>query len=238
MKGKTIITQVLRSWWVLCLLSLNGCAMLSNDTTCRVIDPDLATGKYHGGCQDGLAHGYGEVKGVNTYRGDFRAGKKHGQGILVMSNKDRYEGNFQDDLRHGNGKYTWAQGSSWGEKWYSGQYRNNWRHGWGAQQWVNGDRYEGPWENDMRIYTTTAELRKFQADTAKNRQVGAEVCNAKPFNADSYPAMRGKLETAGLQLRIRITHVPNDHAEYYGKQWKVGDVLADDTAHWPLCGKN
>lgn len=222
------------------LLSLSGCAVLGGATTsCQVLDPELAQGIYHGGCHAGFADGYGEVTGESTYRGDFRAGKKHGKGVKVMSNGDRYAGDFEDDYRHGKGIYTWGDKTQWAGERYSGSYNQDSRHGWGVFQWANGDRYEGEWENDARKYASAMEIRRLQTEAARLRVVGAEVCNARPvFEDQVYLPMRGKIEADGLTIRIRLTAVEGDVAEYRGQTVKVGDVLADDTARWPLCGKN
>src|SRR3989338_9918171 len=81
---------------------LSGCALSGGaQQSCKIFDPDLAQGVYSGSCKGGLADGYGEVTGAGSYRGDFRAGKKHGKGIKVMPNGDRYAGDFSDDYRHG-----------------------------------------------------------------------------------------------------------------------------------------
>ena len=226
--------------WLLCgTLSLGGCAILGNDapTQCRVLDPELSIGQYQGGCDNGLAEGYGEVSGTSTYRGDFHAGKKHGKGIKVMPNGDRYEGDFDADYRHGTGTYVWGPKTQWAGQRYTGQYQRDKRHGWGVFQWETGDRYEGTWENDVRQYASARELRQYQHENAQKRVVGAEVCNSLPFGADSFPAMRGTLETRQLELYIRLTSVEGGQAEYYGQEYKAGDVLLDDPVHWPLCGK-
>jgi hypothetical protein len=159
--------------------------------TCRIVDPDLAAGQYQGGCQDGWANGYGEVAGTSTYRGDFRGGKKQGKGIKLMANGDRYEGDFDNDYRHGVGTYTWGAKTPWAGERYSGQYQRDARHGWGVFFWANGDRYEGKWENDTRVYASAMEVRRLQAEAAKARQEGVEVCNARPVFDAPYQAMRG-----------------------------------------------
>ncbi|MDD2776694.1 MAG: hypothetical protein PHU06_12120 [Gallionella sp.] len=232
--------RLLKIGWAIGIFSLSGCAILSGSTpACQVLDPDLAQGVYHGGCQEGLADGYGEVTGESTYRGDFRAGKKHGLGVKVMSNGDRYEGMFYDDYRHGLGTYIWGNGSKWAGERYSGNYDHDLRHGWGVFQWENGDRYEGEWENDTRKYASAMEVRRLQTEAARLRVVGAEVCNARPFIIDEiYHPMRGVIEAAGHTKRVRLTAIEGNEMEYRGQTVKIGDVLEDDSARWPLCGKN
>jgi hypothetical protein len=63
---------------------------------CRVLDPTLA-GTYQGGCKDGLAEGAGEAKGTAFYRGEFRAGRKHGTGTYVSPAGDTYTGRWAND---------------------------------------------------------------------------------------------------------------------------------------------
>jgi len=65
-------------------------------TACRVLDPEI-TGFYQGGCKDGFAEGYGEARGTAKYRGDFRAGRKHGQGVQIWPSGDRYSGSWESD---------------------------------------------------------------------------------------------------------------------------------------------
>ena len=93
---------------ILAALSLYGCSVFGgSQLSCKVRDPDLAQGIYHGGCKDGWANGYGEVvvsrngTAISSYRGDFVDGKKRGKGTKIMPNGDRYTGDFRDDYREG-----------------------------------------------------------------------------------------------------------------------------------------
>ena len=52
----------------------------------------------------------GTVKGEKwstsqQYSGDWKENKKHGYGIKIYDNKDKYEGYWENDLRNGKGTY-------------------------------------------------------------------------------------------------------------------------------------
>ena len=44
-------------------------------------------------------------KDNSTYKGSLQDGKKHGSGVLTLSNKDKYMGDFSQDKLEGRGKY-------------------------------------------------------------------------------------------------------------------------------------
>lgn len=139
---------------------LCSCASSPSAITCQIVDPELSVGVYYGHCKNGWAEGYGRVEGTTRYEGDFSAGKKHGFGTKLMSNGDRYIGEFRDDYRHGKGIYVWGENSRWAGDRYSGEYQRDLRHGWGIFQWDNGDRYEGRWANDLRLDASVMEQRR------------------------------------------------------------------------------
>lgn len=225
------------SAWAAVLLS--GCAITGNaPQSCKVLDPDLAQGVYRGGCKDGLADGYGEVRGTSRYRGDFQAGKKHGKGIKVMPNGDRYAGDFSDDYRHGKGVYIWGNKTPWVGDRYEGEYQRDLRHGWGVYQWDSGDRYEGAWRGDLRTGPSAMESRRTQAAaaTAKAVKAGESVCAMVQSSLASYQRIRGRVaDVAGETVRLRIVEVEGGAASYQDRIVKVGDVLSDKAANWRLC---
>lgn len=221
---------------------LAGLAMAANALAeCRVIDPDLALGKYAGGCKNGLADGYGEVSGASSYRGDFLAGKKHGKGIKVMPNGDRYSGDFSEDYRHGKGAYVWGENTPWAGDRYEGEYQRDLRHGRGIFQWGSGDRYEGPWQNDLRMGASVMELRRAQAAEVSARSVktAGQVCAEAPLGLVNRQRIRGKVESgAGEHVQVRIIEVDGGIASYQGNAVKAGDLLTDAAVHWQLCGND
>lgn len=58
------------------------------------------------------------------YVGEFKDGKRHGQGTTTDVNGDKYVGEFKHNKRHGRGTYTWAIEKSKGIK-YVGDWKNN-----------------------------------------------------------------------------------------------------------------
>lgn len=227
---------------VLAAMLLSGCAMPGGvQPSCRVLDPDLAHGAYRGGCRDGLAEGYGEVRGASSYRGDFLAGKKHGKGVKVMPNGDRYAGDFSDDYRHGKGIYVWGKHTPWAGDRYEGEYRRDLRHGWGVFQWGSGDRYEGQWQNDLRMGLSAMESRRAQAAAAAAKAIKASgsLCTIVQSALTTYQRIRVRIEdVAGETLQLRIVEVEGGVASYQGRPVRVGDMFSDRAVNWQLCGQD
>src|SRR3989338_1189350 len=226
----------------LAVVLLSGCAMTGNvSPSCKVFDPDLAQGAYRGGCTDGLADGYGEVGVAGSFRGDFQAGKKHGKGIKVMPNGDRYAGEFANDYRHGKGVYVWGDKTPWAGDRYEGEYLWDKRHGWGVFQWGSGDRYGGPWQNDLRMGPSVMELRRAQAAEASSRSVtaGALVCIEAQLGLVNRQRISCRVEQINREkMQVRIFTLEGGVASYRGRAVNVGDVLSDKAASWQLCGQN
>ena len=113
------------------------------------------------------------------YTGDFKHGKLNGQGkYLDKAQALRYEGQFRDDLFHGEGvrlltlkdriafhgqhakeKYAgqWRQGRrygkgvwSCGKELFEGQWKDDRIDGVGLYRWENGDTFEGELKNQLR----------------------------------------------------------------------------------------
>ena len=65
-----------------------------------------------------MPHGQGEIHFANgnTYRGQWVDGLGTSEGVLTYGDGhaenagDSYEGAFLNDLRHGKGRYIWADG--------------------------------------------------------------------------------------------------------------------------------
>ena len=83
----------------------------------------------------------------NVYEGQVNSenGKRHGEGKYTYANGDTYEGQYQHGKPHGEGKSTYANGDT-----YEGQYQHDKRHGEGKYTYANGTTYEGQWQHGKR----------------------------------------------------------------------------------------
>ena len=175
---------------------------------CKVLDPELQ-GTYVGGCVSGLAEGHGEARGLATYRGEFRAGRKHGTGVKTWPSGDRYEGGFVDDRKSGTGTYLWGSGSASPGERYSGEWRDDRREGHGVYEWPNGDRYAGPFDNDRAVGAPSTGMvargRAYAERAAVVAREGAKVCREMELGIATREIIRGTVTAvAGERISVRI----------------------------------
>ena len=89
------------------------------------------------------------------YFGEFKKGtlKRHGRGIFIWEDGERYIGYWANDKREGKGTNTYTNGNR-----YEGYYKNGKKEGLGVYRWKNGDLYSGNWKNDMKEGKGTYEF--------------------------------------------------------------------------------
>jgi predicted nucleic acid-binding Zn-ribbon protein len=135
---------------------------------CKVLDADIST-NYTGECVNGLAEGKGEAAGKDQYTGQFKAGMKHGNGRYRWANGGAYEGFWESDLMHGFGRFEFANGSR-----FEGNYFNNKKKGQGTLSLVKGDKglnswaSTGKWVGDLFIVSGEFDGNKLIRNTAHN----------------------------------------------------------------------
>lgn len=203
--------------------------------TCRVLDPELQ-GRYEGGCRDGLADGEGVAIGATAeYRGAFRAGMKHGRGVKTWTwFGDRYEGEFVDDRREGQGRYLWGPRGPWAGEVYEGGYVADRRHGTGTYTWSTGDRYTGPFENDLQAGVQTPlqaqRTRAIKAHLAVLGKPGTVVCGRTKLGIAHEQELRAEvIEVVQDRVRLRTVAIG-------GRPVQATDVsFWDLVLHWRPC---
>jgi hypothetical protein len=98
---------------------------------------------YEGDFKDGRAHGQGKyfTKDGAVYTGSFKNDKYNGFGTLVSPKGDKHEGNFVDGKKDGHGKFTYANGDVIEGIYSAGKIKT------GIYTTTNGTFYDGEWEN-------------------------------------------------------------------------------------------
>jgi uncharacterized caspase-like protein len=94
---------------------------------------------YRGAMRGANLHGKGEyVSKSFKYEGEFNEGLKQGEGTYVWENGDRYQGRFTADRPDGRGKYSFANGDA-----YEGEVQGGVIVGRGTYASKNGDVFDG-----------------------------------------------------------------------------------------------
>ena len=74
---------------------------------------------------------------------------KEGKGVWKKSGSDEvtntYEGEYLQDMKHGQGEFRWASGG-----YYKGHYDVDVKKGYGEMYWADGSIYRGQWNNGIQ----------------------------------------------------------------------------------------
>ncbi|PCE63633.1 MORN repeat-containing protein [Sediminicola luteus] len=80
---------------------------VQTNAQCKVLKQEISE-SYEGDCKKGKAHGQGVAKGTDSYEGEFSKGQPNGQGTYTFANGDVYIGQFKKGKKHGEGTMTKA----------------------------------------------------------------------------------------------------------------------------------
>ena len=80
----------------------------------------------------------------DKYIGEFKNGKRHGQGTYTFASGDKYIGEYKDGKYH-EGTYTFASGEK-----YVGEFKEGKYHGQGTTTYADGEKYVGEFKNGKR----------------------------------------------------------------------------------------
>lgn len=105
--------------------------------------------KYVGEFKDGKRNGQGtelSPTGIK-YVGEYSNDKRNGHGTVTFPNGENYVGDFKDDRASGQGTFTSRNGDK-----YIGEHKDNDRHGKGIQYRADGSILQsGNWENNTFV---------------------------------------------------------------------------------------
>lgn len=102
---------------------------------------------YRGNYKNGKRHGEGRQvwSDGSCFEGQWSHDKTNGNGRLIHAEGDVYEGTWVDDKAHGKGKYTHFDGAT-----YNGDWLDDKQHGTGREEWSDGSRYEGDYHIGLK----------------------------------------------------------------------------------------
>ena len=101
----------------------------------------------------------------NKYVGEWKDGKKSGQGTYTFADGSKYVGEWKEGKRFGQGTKTWTDGSKYVGEWkagkksgqgtntfdggskYVGEWKDGEHHGQGIYTWPSGSKYVGEWKD-------------------------------------------------------------------------------------------
>jgi hypothetical protein len=125
---------------------------------------------YKGYCKNGFRNGRGELfSDTHYYIGGWKNGFRNGDGEEILYNGDKYIGEWEYDLKSGQGTMTYSSDKifqsaliTMSQKkiisenildqfmYYDGNWKNDKINGRGKMIYYNGNIYEGNWENDKK----------------------------------------------------------------------------------------
>jgi len=130
--------------------------------------------RYVGEIKHQLREGFGIYNYPNKffqYEGEWKRGKKHGHGKLLMKDGSYYEGKFENGEISGSGIRKWtATGNV-----YEGEFLKGELNGNGMMKYGNGTVYEGEWNENMKQgegELTTADGKVYKGSFYKNKKHG------------------------------------------------------------------
>ncbi len=80
------------------------------------------------------------------YEGEWKGGKRHGQGKLTYPDGRKFEGEWKDCEPNGQRTYTFGRGKWNGDK-YTGEFKDGKKHGQGTYTTSSGKKYIGEWKD-------------------------------------------------------------------------------------------
>lgn len=100
-------------------------------------DGSIHEGFFSGGRANGRARRITHAD-RETYVGDWQDDMRHGQGEVSTADGNQYSGSWKRDLKHGSGLERWSDGAC-----YNGAFVDGLQQGEGTFEWADGSSYTG-----------------------------------------------------------------------------------------------
>ena len=160
--------------------------------------------------QDG--HGTHEYNN-GTYVGEYKDGKRHGQGTFTSTKGTQYVGAWKYGKMHGEGTYTFASGN---------QYRGEWKNG---SQWT-GKEYDKD-GNILSAITNGKEMLAVIEENVTNR-LASKGSGGTDFDKGLAAYKSGDYATALGEFRPLAEQGHADAQTMLGNQYFVGRGVPQD----------
>ena len=173
--------------------------------------------KYAGEWKDGKKHGQGTIttpEGVN-YVGEWKDGKIHGQGTKTWPDGSEYVGVWQGGMAHGRGEFTWPDGSK-----YVGEFIDDRMQGHGTKTWSDGWKYVGEFKDGMMHGQGTLTMpdgEKYMGEFKDNKKYGQRkkiTSDGSKYAGEQKNGKQHDQERAGINyvnamFSISVTSLPD-----------------------------
>ena len=137
--------------------NLPECKKQSYWTNCFGTVTSSSGNKYVGEFKDGKRDGQGTstLSDGSKYVGEWKSGKPDGQGTLTFSSGSKYVGEFKDGQFDGQGTLTSSSGNK-----YVGEWKGGYKNGEGIEYYHNGSiRRQGVYKDDVFQYVKKVESK-------------------------------------------------------------------------------
>jgi hypothetical protein len=117
------------------------------------------------------------------YVGEWRDGKRNGQGTNIYASGEKYVGEWRDDKRSGQGTNIYASGET-----YVGEYKDSKKNGQGTYTFANGTVKEGIWKDGEFQYANklSPPVPVIKAPIQSDEIISASSGSGFAVSADGY----------------------------------------------------
>ena len=102
----------------------------------------------------------------NIYDGEWNDNSRHGQGKMTYPSGEIYIGAWKDNKKNGNGKMTYSNGNI-----YEGEWVNSEMNGQGKMTFPDGETHTGIWKDDKLVDNIQIHNKKYKPDAIKSSQI-------------------------------------------------------------------